>query len=432
MAAVTPRTALLPPPVRAGGEIPRAVGLDSSAALLRDGYLFGLRRFRRYDTDVFRTRLMGRHAVVGYGEEFAEAFYRPGRMTRRWALPATALTLLLDRGSVSMLDGAEHRRRKELFLALVGPESIGGLREQLAAELRLRAEGWARQGSVVLLAELHEALCAAVCRWSGVPLDHGDLQVRTREFTAMVEGAGSVGPRNVRGQLLRRRTERWAQQLVGDVRSGTLAADPSRALGVIAWHTQRDGRLLPLEVAAVELINVLRPTVAVARFITFAALALHRHPEVRAALATDDAQLRWCVQEVRRTAPFFPMVGGRVLDEFRWRGHRVRPGTWLLLDLYATNHDSRLWPDPFSFRPERFQAAEVSAVNLVPQGGGEFQLGHRCAGEWLTIGLMEEAVRFLGTEVRYEVPDQDLRVDLTRMPARPASGFVITDVSATT
>ena len=31
--------------------------------------------------------------------------------------------------------------------------------------------------------------------------------------------------------------------------------------------------------AAVELLNVLRPTVAVDRFIVFAALALHRHPE---------------------------------------------------------------------------------------------------------------------------------------------------------
>lgn len=430
MAALTPRTALLPPPVRAGREIPRTVGVDSSAALLLDGYVFGLRRFRRYDTDVFRTRVMGRHAVVGYGEEFAAAFYRPGRMTRRWALPAPTLTLLLDRGSVATLDGADHRRRKEMFLTLMTPGSIGELRAELAADLRLRADGWARREGVVLLDELHESLCAAVCRWSGIALGPRDLELRTRELTAMIEGAGSAGPRNVRGQLLRRHTEQWARDLVQGVRDGTIEADPSRALAVIARHTQRDGRLLPLDVAAVELINVLRPTVAVARFVTFAALALHRYPEVQAQVATDDPQLRWFVQEVRRTAPFFPVVGGRVLAEFEWRGHRVRPGTWLLLDLYATNHDSRLWADPFSFRPQRFRDADVSAVNLVPQGGGDVELGHRCAGEWLTIGLMEEAVRFLTTQVRYTVPDQDLRVDLTRMPARPASGLVIGDVSA--
>jgi len=35
----------------------------------------------------------------------------------------------------------------------------------------------------------------------------------------------------------------------------------------IAWHRDGEGRLLDTKVARVELINVLRPTVAVARFI---------------------------------------------------------------------------------------------------------------------------------------------------------------------
>ena len=430
MIVETLRSTVMPPGVAAGPEIPWMGGADSTAALLGDGYVYGLRRFRRVETDVFRTRVMGRNALVGFGSEFAEAFYEPGRTTRRWALPVTALTLLLDRGSVSLLDGAGHARRKEMFMGFMTPASIGELRTALTAELEARVGDWAQQESVVLMDELHSALCAAVCRWSGITSGPGELRERTRELTAMVAGAGGVGPRNLRGQWLRRRTERWAASLVEGVRDGTVDVDPDRPLAVIARHTQLDGRLLQPAVAAVELINVLRPTVAVARFITFAALALHRHPEVAGRVATDDDQLRWCVQEVRRTAPFFPVVGGRVIQPFSWRGHHVPAGSWLLLDVYATNHDPRLWTDPFAFRPERFRDADVDAVDLIPQGGGDFNLGHRCAGEWLTIGLMEEAVRWLTTAVRYRVPAQDLDVDRTRMPARPASGFVISDVSA--
>jgi cytochrome P450 len=87
------------------------------------------------------------------------------------------------------------------------------------------------------------------------------------------------------------------------------------------------------EDAAVELINVLRPTVAVARFITFAALALHEHPGARQKLQEGDEEyLERFVQEVRRFYPFFPLVGGRARKDFEWRGHRFEEGTWVLLD----------------------------------------------------------------------------------------------------
>jgi fatty-acid peroxygenase len=41
---------------------------------------------------------------------------------------------------------------------------------------------------------------------------------------------------------------------------------------------------------------------------------------------------------------------------------------------------------------------------------------------------MERAVRLLTSGMTYEVPLQDLGVDLTRMTAAPASGLRMTDV----
>jgi fatty-acid peroxygenase len=412
-------------------DIPRIDEFDSSAALLREGYAFGAHRFSRCSSDVFETRLMLRRAVVAFGEEAARLLYEPDRMTRRRALPVTVLTLLQDFSSVELLDEQAHRHRKQMFLSLMTPAGLTEIGDLVEREWRARIPEWSQARDVVLFDAVREVLCRAVCAWSGVPLAAEEVRVRTRQFAAMVEGAGSVGWRNLRGQVLRHLAERWADDVIVRLRSGELAVAEGRPAHVIAWHRDEGGRLLDTDVARVELINVLRPTVAVARFVTFAALALHQHPESRARLARDDEYLRWFVQEVRRYYPFFPMVGGRARQEFEWRGRRFTPGSWFLLDIYATNHDPRIWDEPAAFRPERFATWEGRPYGFVPQGGGDHETTHRCAGEWLTISVMERAVRLLTTAMTYDFPLQDLSIDLSRMPAAPASGVRVSRVRPT-
>ncbi|MBB2962639.1 hypothetical protein [Methylobacterium sp. R2-1] len=69
---------------------------------------------------------------------------------------------------------------------------------------------------------------------------------------------------------------------------------------------------------AVELINVLRPTVANARYIVFSAMALHDHPDRRAAVADGKEAADRFTYEVRRFFPFIPFIGGRVREPFTW------------------------------------------------------------------------------------------------------------------
>lgn len=408
----------------------RALGEDSTLALLSEGYAFIPTRCRRYGADVFETRLMLTKAVCMMGEEAAEVFYEPGRFTRKGALPQTTLRLLQDKGSVQLRDGEDHRRRKRMFMSLMTPEGIRGLADAMANHWRARIGEWEGAGEVELLHEAEEILCRAVCGCAGVPLAESEAEQRTREFAAMIDGAGTVGPRNWRGLLLRARTERWIRGVIEGVRAGRLEVPEGSAAYVIARHRDQDGELLNTEVAAVELINVLRPVVAVARYVVFAALALHEHPGCRRGLLEGgDDYLELFVQEVRRFYPFFPFVGGRVLNEFDWRGRCFAKGTWVLLDLYGTNHDPRVWEEPGAFRPERFRRWDESAFDFIPQGGGDHYLDHRCAGEWITIELTKRAVRLLTGSMHYEVvPEQDLRVDLSRMPAMPRSRFVISGV----
>ncbi|HET7662024.1 MAG TPA: cytochrome P450 [Rhodanobacteraceae bacterium] len=213
--------------------------------------------------------------------------------------------------------------------------------------------------------------------------------------------------------------------LVESVRGGHIEPPAECALQMVALHRKPDGELLAPEVAAVELVNLLRPTIAIARFMTFAALALHEHPQSRARLVDDGHYREAFVQEVRRFYPFFPAVAGIARGPFTWRGFPFHAGDRFIPDLYGTDHDARLWPEPEVFRPERFLDWRDDAFTLIPQGGGEHERNHRCAGEWLTVAVMKAMLLTLARDIAYDVPPQDLRLKLSRMPALPESGFMV-------
>jgi len=198
------------------------------------------------------------------------------------------------------------------------------------------------------------------------------------------------------------------------------------ALHSIATFRDERGECLAPRVAAVELLNVLRPTVAISVYVACVAHALQAHPEARMRIADGEpGYLAAFVQEVRRYYPFFPAVAARVRRDFEWRGLRFATGTRAMLDLYGTNHDPRAWAVPHAFRPERFRGREADPYEFVPQGGGLHGGGHRCPGEWITVALTKVAAEFLATRLRYALPPQDLALDWARLPSLPKSGVVM-------
>jgi fatty-acid peroxygenase len=253
-----------------------------------------------------------------------------------------------------------------------------------------------------------------------------DIKRRTNDMAAMIDAPASVGLRYVRGRMGRRRAERWAGGFVERVRCGRLEVPEASALARVAHYRDVSGARLSAHDAAVELLDVLRPMVAVARYIVFAALALHEYPTCRERLRSGDHRcLELFVQEVRRFYPLFPFAAARVRRTFTWRGYPFPKGTRVLLDLYGTNQDGRVWGQPDAFIPERFYQWDGSAYNFISQGGGDHLLGHSCAGEWITISLMEVTMDFLARLISYTVLPQNVRINLSRMPAIPESRFVI-------
>lgn len=412
---------------------PRDSTLDASLALRREGYRFVGTRCRQLGSDGFRTRLLLRPVLCLRGREAAALLYDAERFTRRGAMPKRVQKLLQGAGSVQSLDDEAHRHRKRLFLDLTtAPSQLGRLGRLFHEHWETAARRWQQEGEVQLHAAVRRVLAAAACDWAGAPLHGQELDAATDELSAMIDGTGALGPRHWRARRLRARHERRIRRLVDRARDDTVAAPAGTPLHAVVTHRDLDGRLLDRGVAALELINLIRPTVAIGRFVVFAALALHEHPEAAEALRTApagsaDDEVENFVQEVRRFYPFFPLIGGVARHAFDWRGHAFRSGDWALLDLYGTNRDPRIWEDPESFRPARFRGRPIGPDELVPQGAGEPRDGHRCPGEKATIALMHAAVRAL-LALDYRVPDQDLSVDLSRIPAAPASGFVVDSV----
>lgn len=405
------------------------MAIDESLALLREGYRFIGNRCAALGSDVFETRLLGQRTICLRGAEGARVLYDTGHMERRGAMPLPVKAVLLGQGGVQGLDGAPHRERKAMLMSLMSEPRRTELVTLTRDALHLQAEHWQRQGQVVLLAAFQQAICRAVCAWAGVPLPREEVPRRAGDMNAMITGAASLGWGQLRGYRARWRSERWIGGLVDQYRAGNLEAAAERALGRIAGYRDRDGNHLERRVAAVETLNVLRPTVALAYYFVFTALALHRHPESREqVVGGGDRAAREFVQEVRRYFPFFPVVAARVSKPFVWRDIEFPARRRVLLDLYGTNHDARLWAEPETFRPSRFAGVEPDPYQLVPQGGGTHDHHHRCAGEWLTLELMAVALRLLANELDFRVPDQNLTVPLNRFPTAPVSGFVITAV----
>ncbi|SFI22855.1 cytochrome P450 [Modicisalibacter xianhensis] len=411
--------------------IPLDSSRESSVALLREGNTFISTRCERYDTDIFRARLMMEKTICLRGEAAARLFYDEQRFTREGAAPGLLVKTLFGVGGVQGLDGEAHRVRKRMFMDLMSDADIKELTHFAVEEWQQAIKSWQRQTQVVLHSAVQRIHFRAACRWAGVPVDEDAVDTRCAEQAAMIDGAGGVASRHWQARRARKHSEAWMAALVEQVRGNRIQVDEDRALFRVSWHRDVQGDLLKPQVAAVELLNLLRPTVAIARFVTFAALALHEHPGWHETLRQDDTWLEPFVQEVRRLYGFFPFLAARVREDFEWNGYRFPKGGRVMLDLFGTNRDPRSWAQPDEFRPERYEREAINAYNFIPQGGGEHAVNHRCPGEWFTIALIKEGVRQLTRHMTYEVPQQDLRIDWSRMPIIPESRFVIASIRPT-
>lgn len=414
-----------------------AVWRDDSVSILTRGYDFGAHIWRRAQKGARAVpmRLLGRDALLVRGAEGVSLFYDENRVKRHGAMPALVQETLFGRGSVHSLDGADHRHRKATFLDVAyEDEQVERLSPHLQREWQVERDAWADGSSDRSAYEAAVgALGRAIMRWAGLP---GTAAAKTRwaaRLAQIVDGFGvPYSPEFVLAALNRAWSDRHSERLIEAVRAGEIAADEGTALHEWAWHRDRDGALLPARVAGIELQNSMRPMIAVARFVAFAAKQLHEHPQWRERIATETAERGTLVggplatafaQEVRRTSPFVPMLPGWATADIELDGERLPAGGRLVLDILGTNTDARSWRHPESFDPERFVGVEdyEALTVFIPHGGADVATGHRCPGEKLAIAGLAAGIAAM-SDPRVSIDHSGLEVNRRRLPTKPRSG----------
>ena len=148
---------------------------------------------------------------------------------------------------------------------------------------------------------------------------------------------------------------------------------------------------------------------------------LARHPNALAQ-CRDDAYLDATVKEVLRVRPVLSITSRKTLQPYPLGGYTLPLGVYVSPCLYLAHRRPELWPDPTTFRPERFLEGQPEPYSWVPFGGGT----RRCLGASFASLEMREVLRAVASRFTLR-PD---RVQGERMRRRsvtlaPARGGIV-------
>ena len=126
------------------------------------------------------------------------------------------------------------------------------------------------------------------------------------------------------------------------------------------------------------------------------------------------------IVEGMRARPVIPMVGRRVMVPWQLGAYAVPARTPVSMSILLLHHREDLYPDPFSFRPERWLGRKPGTYEWIPFGGGI----RRCLGA--TLAMAEQRVvlatmtRRLDLEAADPEPERATHRNVTMIPARGA------------
>jgi cytochrome P450 len=143
--------------------------------------------------------------------------------------------------------------------------------------------------------------------------------------------------------------------------------------------------------------------------------------EVRGGGEEEGAEyLQATLHEAMRSRPVIPMIGRRVQAPWGLGEWRLPAGSSVLISILLLHHRDDLYPDPFSFRPERFLAVKPGTYTWIPFGGGI----RRCLGATLAMAEQRVVLRAIARRTDMIAPDprpeRARHRNVTMVPAKGA------------
>ncbi|MGL9727917.1 cytochrome P450 [Enterococcus sp. DIV0756] len=395
---------------------------------LDEGYLLLSELRKEANAPVVKARLLNKEVIAIYGKEAAKKFYDPQNFKREGAMPKIVLKTLFGENGVQTLDGQAHEHRKTIFMDLMTPKRMEEYHRILDKNLTQKLDQ--QQGEFELFDLAKDVLFRSICEWAGIDLSQfskKEVDQLAEYQISMISSAVTNPATHIKGIDNRKKSEKWAQSLIENARINPVAGKDDVALYAFAKATDGHGELLPIDIAAVELLNVIRPTVALTVWIALMGHALFSRPDIYQRLHAEFDQLQDSfIQEMRRYYPFFPMLPAFAKKDVEVDGYLIPKDSWVVLDLYGTNHDNRTIETPEVFRISRYLGKEKhisydEEYEMIAQGGGKFEAMHRCAGEWITLHTLRVFSDQLVNKYQFSIPEQDWSIPMNQFPTYPKS-----------
>ena len=139
---------------------------------------------------------------------------------------------------------------------------------------------------------------------------------------------------------------------------------------------------------------------------------------VRGEEQSADEVVEATITEAMRVRPVIPVTGRRVTVPWRLGDYGVPAGTPIAASILLLHHREDLYPDPFSFRPERWFGAKPGTYEWIPFGGGT----RRCLGAALAMAEQRVVLTMMAERLDLESadpkPERPKHRNVTMIPAR--------------
>jgi cytochrome P450 len=359
------------------------------------------------------------------------------------------LAPLVGRDSVILLDGSAHMEQRKLMLPAFHGERMERLRELMTEVTIAEIESW-RAERIELHPRFQELTLEIILR-AVFGLDPGPrLDAIRRSLSALlaygdspmtllpppdsdekmeknIQLASKVGP--LKGFADRR--DEVDALLAEQIAERRAAAEDDRddVLAMLLDARHEDGSEMSAQELRDELMTLLiagHETTASTLAWTFDRLA--HEPRVVHELTAeiehenDGPYLTATLQESLRSRPVLPNTLPRYVEQpIRVGGWDYEPGCCLVANAYLVHHDPDLYPEPYTFRPERFLDEKPGTYTWIPFGGGR----RRCLGASFAMLEMEivlaEVLRRFDVRPARDVPETARRRNITVYPKHGAS-----------
>ncbi len=352
---------------------------------------------RRRHGELFTLRL-GPSRVVMIADHRAakQVFQGPPDLLHMGDINGLFRPILGSRGLL-LTDGREHLRQRKLMLPPFHGERMRAYGELMREVAEREVSSWPLREEFALLPRMQsitvDVILGAVF---GIDAAHdmGGHATRLRELVVELlhrcQSYSTMLPQ-LRRSLAGRSPWARLMQCVADT-DEVLYAEIARrrrqgyagedVLGLLLDARDEEGRPLTDQELRDELLTLLvsgHETTASA--LAFAFERLLRHPDKLERLTEelswgDDSYLDAVVKETLRLRPVLPIVARKLKGPFEVGGYDLPKGTVVMPSIWLIHRDPDLYPDPESFRPERFLACQPDTYGWIPFGGGV----RRCLG----------------------------------------------------